>query len=495
MISLAIGLCLGAWPQRDRRQGATVKRLGPQGVRLDVRTAHRMLTSLTLRNFKCWQGIEEMRLAPITGLFGTNSSGKSAIIQSLLLLKQTKESTDRAQFLNFGDSSTYVSLGTFKDAIHNHEVSAALSWRLEWSLDKPIVITDPNDRRVTPITGDRLAFAAKIVQNEKGVLQAPEITYDIAGCSFSLDKVASSGDHKLAVHPDDRYRFKRAQGRPWALPGPIKFYGFPDQVRAYYQNAGFLADLQLAFERQLDRIFYLGPLRESPKREYPWAGGAPDDVGRRGELAVAALLAARSKRQTIGQGKGKRRSSVEAYVARWLFELGLIWQFSIEEIAAGSNLYKVRVRNTLSAPEVLITDVGVGVSQVLPVLILLYYVPEGSTVLLEQPEIHLHPLAQSKLADIFIEAVKVRRLQVIVESHSEHLLRRLQRRLAEEEFSVDQAALYLCDVDRGAAALTPLELDLFGNIKNWPKHFFGDDFGEIAAMEQAAIKRKINAAE
>ena len=60
-----------------------------------------MLTSLNLRNFKSWQCISDMRLAPITGLFGTNSSGKTSILQWLMMLKQTVESADRAQVLNF----------------------------------------------------------------------------------------------------------------------------------------------------------------------------------------------------------------------------------------------------------------------------------------------------------------------------------------------------------------------------------------------------------
>ena len=79
-----------------------------------------MLTSLSLGNFKSWQSIREMRLAPITGLFGTNSSGKTSILQALLMLKQTVESSDRSQVLNLGDERSLVSLGTFDELIHRH---------------------------------------------------------------------------------------------------------------------------------------------------------------------------------------------------------------------------------------------------------------------------------------------------------------------------------------------------------------------------------------
>ena len=142
------------------------------------------------------------------------------------------------------------------------------------------------------------------------------------------------------------------------------------------------------------------------------------------------------------------------------------------------------------ASEVLLTDVGFGISQVLPVITLLQYVPEGSTVILEQPEIHLHPLApKASLADVIIQAAMHRRVQVILESHSEHLLLRLQRRVAEESISAEDVKLYFCNAPQGSSVLTPLELDLFGRIRNWPDLFMGDAFTEAAEAELARLKR------
>ena len=94
-----------------------------------------MLTQLTLENFKAWRNIE-LPFGSVTGFFGTNSSGKSSLLQFLLLLKQTKNATDRGSVLNFGDSSDFVNLGTFKDVIHRHDERKSLSWHLEWSLSK-----------------------------------------------------------------------------------------------------------------------------------------------------------------------------------------------------------------------------------------------------------------------------------------------------------------------------------------------------------------------
>jgi predicted ATPase len=139
---------------------------------------------------------------------------------------------------------------------------------------------------------------------------------------------------------------------------------------------------------------------------------------------------------------------------------------------------------------VFITDVGFGVSQILPVLTLCYYVPEGSILILEQPEIHLHPAVQATLADVLIDVAQTRHIQIILESHSEHLLRRLQRRVAESEVAAEQMALYFCENHDGASQLTPLQMDEFGNISNWPEEFFGDELGELTAMALAAIERQ-----
>jgi predicted ATPase len=189
----------------------------------------------------------------------------------------------------------------------------------------------------------------------------------------------------------------------------------------------------------------------------------------------------------------KRNMPFQEMIAYWLREMGLVDSFSVEEIKEGSGLFQAKVRVRKGSPEVLLTEAGFGVSQVLPVLTLLYYVDEGSTVILEQPEIHLHPLAQAGLADVIVAAAQRRNVQVIVESHSEHFLLRLQRRVAEGRIDPDDVKLYFCETDRGSPRLVPLKLDLLGSIENWPKNFFGDAFGETAAAEMARLERRAKA--
>ena len=293
----------------------------------------------------------------------------------------------------------------------------------------------------------------------------------------------------------DDFHFIRTTGRAWQLPGPIKSYAFPDQARTYFQNASFLSDLEAAYEAELDRIFYLGPLREFPQRDYLWARSRPSDVGQRGEKAIDAILAATDRNEMRNLKFKAHLKSFQEMIAYWLREMGLIDSFRVEEIAKDSNRWQARVKTRPGGSEVLLTDVGFGVSQVLPVITLLQYVPEGSTVILEQPEIHLHPLAQAGLADVIIQAAIRRNVQVILESHSEHLLLRLQRRIAEEVISPNDIMLYFCDAPKGSSKLTPLDVDLYGNIRNWPDRFMGDAFTETAEAELARLRRMRIAAE
>jgi len=247
--------------------------------------------------------------------------------------------------------------------------------------------------------------------------------------------------------------------------------------------------LESAYEASIDKIYYLGPLREFPQPDYLWARSRPTDVGTRGQKAIDAILAATDSGERRNLKPRARLMAFQEMIAHWLKEIGVVQEFSVEEIREGSNRWQTRIKTSPGASEVLLTDVGFGVSQVLPVITLLQYVPEGSTVILEQPEIHLHPLAQAGLADVIIQAAVHRRIQVIFESHSEHLLLRLQRRITEENISSADLKLYFCDVKEGGSVLTPLEVDLFGNINNWPDKFMGDAFNETAKAELARLKR------
>lgn len=446
-----------------------------------------MLSRIHFTNFKSW-ALADMPCGKITGVFGTNSSGKTSLLQFILMLKQTKDASDRATALDL--NGDYVKLGTIWDVVHQHKDNLDIAWRLKFELESELALNDASGKRNSLFARSKSLQIASGVEIGKSGPITQELWYKLGNSEFSIKPKDLTGKGFDLESSGSDFSFLRNKGRAWQLPGPIKSYAFPDQARTYYQNAGFLSDLEAAYEGELNKIYYLGPLREYPQRDYLWARSKPSDVGKRGEKAIDAILAATDAELTRNLRPKAHLKPFQEMIAYWLREMGLIDQFSVVEIAKGSNRWQARVRTRPGSSEVMLTDVGFGVSQVLPVITLLQYVPEGSTVLLEQPEIHLHPLAQAGLADVIIQAAIHRNVQVILESHSEHLLLRLQRRIAEGALMSEHVKLYFCDAPDGKSSLTPLEVDLLGNIHNWPERFMGDAFNEVAEAELARMRSK-----
>jgi len=457
-----------------------------------------MFTRLRIKNFKSWKDTRDIRLAPLTVFFGTNSSGKSSINQFLLMLKQTAESPDRKRVLHSGDAKTAIDLGTYPEMVHGHLEDELISLDMEWGLPKKMDVDDVRSK--ARFTGTRLGFKAEL--GPPGGGRKDVVVHQM---SYQLGELPAAGLEVGMARKDEpkkndyeltckNYNPIRNPGRAWPLPPPVKFYGFPDEVTAYYQNADFVRDLTLAFERCLQNLYYLGPLRQHPQRTYTWSGEIPDHVGWSGDRAIDAILSARERR--ISRGKRMVSQQFEAVIARWLKEMGLIDAFEVRQIGRRRD-YEVIVKTANVQQEVNVTDVGFGVSQVMPVLVQCFYAPAGSTIIIEQPEIHLHPSVQAILADLFIEVIHAREggsdraVQLLVESHSEHFLRRLQRRIAEEHINPDETAIYFCQGNLSGSQLMPLDVDLYGNIQNWPANFFGDEVGDLARMTEAAMKRQM----
>jgi hypothetical protein len=305
-------------------------------------------------------------------------------------------------------------------------------------------------------------------------------------------KTGTKSEYKVEA---TNYTLKRKQGRVWYPGAPVRFYGFPDEVVAYHQNADFVQELNLSHEKLFRSLYYLGPLRTRAERLYSWTGIEPESVGYSGENTIAAILAARNRR--ISLGYKRRAKPFEAIIALKLCEMGLIEDFKVNPISEQRQEYEVKVRTKGSEDWVDLPDVGFGISQVLPVLVQSFYAPAESIIIMEQPEIHLHPSAQSALADVMIEVInsrenaKDRNIQLVIETHSEHFLRRLQRRIAEDVVPREKVSAYFANISQTPATLEPLQIDIFGNIQNWPEHFFGDEMGDITAHAKAAMKKRM----
>ena len=428
-----------------------------------------MITHIRMKNFKSWKDSGEVKLAPLTGFFGTNSSGKSSLLQMLLLLKQT---IGREEVLFFGDENSLVNLGSFREVIHNHEPDTLLELNLGCKPKEPchIYIYEWKPDRVE-------GEFPKLINH---------FTFNMSSSGGSIGPL----DYHC-IGPDGNWNVE------WKPPGRVYVDG--DETGSYrvkncYGMSDDSGDISLfelasAFEELFANVYPLGPTRVQPKRTYHWEGTHPESIGQSGEDMIASLLYARVDQKTTPyEGKDVL---IEERISAWLREMGLAHSFSIKRTSTQADRdYDVLIQKGPDSAKVTLADMGYGLAQFLPVLVHCYYAAEGSTLILEQPGMHLHPKVQSQLADLLIEVVTERKLQILVESHSEHLLNRLQRRIAEEKISVDKTALYFCRNDEGVSNIKRLEIDEFGNIANWPKNFFGNEMGDLFAMTKAQRERQ-----
>ena len=413
-----------------------------------------------------------------------------------MLLRQTVESPDRKRLLQTGDSSTPVDLGSYSQLIHNGATEQPLKFKIDWKRDSPLELIYPiNSSR---FTGTQLSFHASISSRE-GLpprVRVDEYGYDLFSptgqLALSIESAREKEKYNLTA---TGIELKRSLGRKWPLSAPSQFHAFPDDIFTRYQGVDFTADLTLSLEEQLSHLNYLGPLRQKPNRLYRWSGEEVSDVGWSGEKTIDALLAGAQRRYN-SKPKERTRTLPET-VAYWLTRLGVVESFSVEPIGEGRDEYEVRVTVTKGGRSVLLTDVGFGVSQVLPVIVESFYAEPGSTGIMEQPEIHLHPSVQAGLADLLIDAAlsrengKERKTQFIIESHSEYLLRRLLRRIAEgDRISSKDVRCYIVDNSDSGSVISPLQVDELGNVHNWPKNFFGDPNFDIIEQTRAARRRR-----
>ena len=103
-----------------------------------------MITKLSAQNFKSWKDTDKLQIAPLTGFFGANSSGKTSLLQTLLMLKQTVERPqDWDGVIDFGDDSSLVNLGSFDDLIHGHSHAGPISEStVSWKLSKKLSVKE-----------------------------------------------------------------------------------------------------------------------------------------------------------------------------------------------------------------------------------------------------------------------------------------------------------------------------------------------------------------
>lgn len=231
------------------------------------------------------------------------------------------------------------------------------------------------------------------------------------------------------------------------------------------------------------RIYHIGPVRQHPERYFTFSGVTTTYVGKSGEYLYDILI--------------DNTPLVEA-VNKQLSCLNIGYKLKIDPLSSEDSdikdLYSIRLMNA-DGVKIAITDVGYGIGQVLPV-ILQSILSKGKTILVEQPELHLHPAQQAELGDLFINAaLGEQKNTFIIETHSEHLLLRIMRRMREtcdNRQPTDIPKIHPKDVmvlfvepvvtpdDKHSSIVREMPLNERGElVKAWPSGFFEEGLKEI----------------
>lgn len=440
-----------------------------------------MLTHLRVKNFKAWgEQLWEpgVRLAPVTLFLGPNSAGKTSLLHAPLLLKQTFESPDRTLELNTGgQASDLVDVGTAESLLFDGATddTLGLGFGVAPALDQPLDQALGYEATFSR-TGGALGVARLALRRGDRVFAATRQSkggYLLEAPGYAAGRVGGRRDAKRTYQPERAIAFSA------------------EAVAALGAAGTEVQDLSLRLRQAITEIAYLGPLRGFPERTYLWNGAEPRGLGKNGEKAAHALLASANARTKPRDGEEGGRDWLVQQVSRWLGALGVADELKLER-QGSSRHYEIQVRRGDRRSNLM--DVGFGISQVLPMVVLAHFVPRGATIVAEQPEIHLHPRAQTGLAELMANVAKSRGVQFIVETHSEHLFRRLQYLLAAGELSPDDCALYYVERDEPSAKLTTLATNEYGQIANWPAQFFGDAMGETERQVKKILERKRAAA-
>jgi predicted ATPase len=246
-------------------------------------------------------------------------------------------------------------------------------------------------------------------------------------------------------------------------------------------------------------VKYLGPLRDEPKAIYPLEGYADStDIGFKGENTAAVLELHKNTEITYipsseflnnKETKESKKVTLQVAVSDWLIYLGVATKFETSDKGKLGHELTVATDNTNKLQD--LTHVGVGVSQVLPILVLSLLAKTDSTLIFEQPELHLHPKVQTRLADFFISQNGLKK-QCIVETHSEYLINRLRYLVAisEKDSLSRNSILYFVEKEEGYSKYNEIRINKYGVIKDWPKGFFDESEKLASKMLEAAMNKR-----
>lgn len=454
-----------------------------------------MIKSYSVENFKCFKDQQSINLKPITVLLGCNSSGKTSIIQALLLIKQTLEVVYSYSPLVL--NGKYVDLGWFRDISYEHlddnlikiginlpNIASKQILRFkkrQMYLEKEDVLTEIEIEITFKFNKSKKLIQLKHyhLKDTEGKLS---LELDLIRTNYNYHLESSLGEVKYVKKGKSKVNFANIftpmimdLHRPYRLKMIDEYDDYYSKIISrIFQEIRFVTDNDFSYLR------YIGPLRNSPQRYYAFSGATGDYVGFKGENAFNVLYLERLEK--------KYKRKILDNINKWLVKSGFNSEIIVESIS--ENLYKIKIDDKIMNTESNISDFGFGLSQFLPILIQISRISENETIIVEQPELHLNPRLQAEIADIFIE--KARKNSFIIETHSEHLIARIQRRIAEGKLENKDVIIYFFARGKDRVTVDKLEINKYGEIPNWPKGFFEDEYIDRLKQLKAINKRYKN---
>jgi len=510
------------------------------------------IEAFRIQNFMGFADSGWIELRPITLLFGRNSSGKSAILRALLLLQQSMSATAESGPLLFAAEDGF-DFGDYHAMVRNHAPKEYITFSFRHRFRNPqnakmkkqkVIPEMAQFNRLEKIL--RILNIISIDSQPDEIMLMSELTYRLNSKSKKSDlyefAIRDKGENvvwratapigkRLAVGEaweqfSNRIDLAYDSAEPWPEIELFIRYGFFPNLRVvggneyvmlYSNETGEELD-ELPLTRQFDalrrltaqlytdlrsflQVTYLGPLRPEPRRYYNVAAQPGNSLARSNERFVRNYLDAK---------KTKVKKNQIAQIDRWLKDSQLGAKLEIKALDARKSLYEVEIKDVQGTQLTTnLREVGSGVSQVLPVITQALLLTEGSLAIIEQPELHLHPSAQAELGDLFISAAK-NGARFLIETHSEHLLYRLQRRIAESslaehrrrhhkvedtdhkaQLEASDVSVYFISRTKGESEKTAITFDEWGRYIEQPEAFqtfFSNDLDELLALDDARLE-------
>ncbi|MBS3028949.1 MAG: DUF3696 domain-containing protein [Dolichospermum sp. DET50] len=460
-----------------------------------------MLTQIKLENFKCFKERTSFSLGQLTLLTGINGCGKSTLLQSLLLMRQSIDHNENTDQILLNGSC--VSLNSFND-VRNINNSRNEDIILQYCYNKLVEIYDtsnPSKYTKFNISGDAKYFLSENSEDDMvGKIQKIQF-YDKLGLNFLQDEHINKSDlykiisvyeprlsnflSKFIVHYNINIIDKNNNTNSYSGGTlinnliPEQHYFMVDNIDNIYQK---IASEWLHKSLNFSHIHYISADRLGPQEYYLKSTiNKFPNVGAKGEFTVNLLY---KKRDDLVNEKlclGEDAKTLATQTEEWLNEI--FNGAKVEVPSSQSNILELLFNTSASKDRFRPANVGFGYSYILPIVVSGLIAKEGEILIVENPEAHLHPKAQSRLAK-FLAKVSSCGVQVFIESHSDHILNALRIAVLDDIIThEDLSILYFQQNPEQPVVKIPVQPN--GGIEEWPEGFFDQmdkDFARLFGM-------------